>query len=57
MWYHGAMKKALIILISFLMILSGCRGKAKESKATPAPTESIRIEIAAITPSPAPATA
>ena len=53
MWYHGAMKKALVIIISFLMILSGCRGKAKESKATPAPTESIRIEIAAITPTPA----
>ena len=53
MWYHDAMKKVLIILISFLMILSGCLGKAKESKATPAPTDSIRIEIAAITPTPA----
>ena len=49
------MKKALVILISFLMILSGCRGRAKDAAATPAPTESIRIEIAAITPSPAPA--
>ena len=53
MWYHDAMKKGLIILISFLMILSGCRGKAKDTEATPAPTESIRVEIAAITPTPA----
>ena len=47
------MKKGLIIFISFLMILSGCRGKAKDTEATPAPTESIRVEIAAITPTPA----
>ena len=40
------MKKALIILISFLMILSGCRGKAKESKATPAPTVQIQLPTA-----------
>lgn len=46
------MKKTSFICISLLLILLGCKGAAKDTAPTPAPTERIRVEISAITPAP-----
>ena len=46
------MRKAFFIFISLLLILLGCKGASKETVEAPAATESVRIEIAAVTAAP-----
>ncbi len=49
------MKKALLIFIGFLLVLLGCRETAEDTDAKSVAPESVRIEIAAISPAPSPA--
>ena len=50
MWYHWGMKRSVIICISLLLLLSGCRNREQETMTAPA--ESVHVEIAALTPAP-----
>jgi len=53
MWYHVSMKKVSLICIASLLILLGCRGKAKDTGSASATPENVRIEITAVSPAPA----
>lgn len=46
------MKKVLLICISLLLVLAGCKDKSQEKGPTAEPVENVRIEIVAISPAP-----